>query len=180
MWPLKSIISEKWKAKLRISTHIYGASWRDRTLKMNIPIYLLGIPINLGMWPLKSIVLTTCYIEAFNTHLRGFQKDRWENNQSEGHMPRFTLRNEPLKWICLLGKMSPVLTVSTHIYGFSNKIYGKTFIFRVNLGMWPLKLIISEKQALFWGFQHTFMGCSWEIGLLSKWNVFPSISLEFP
>ena len=37
------------------------------------------------------------------------------------------------------------------------------FIFRVNLGMWPLKSIVSEKQALFWGFQHTFMGVSKEI-----------------
>ena len=32
-----------------------------------------------------------------------------------------------------LGKMSPVLRVSTHIYGVSNKMDGKTFIFRVNL-----------------------------------------------
>ena len=37
------------------------------------------------------------------------------------------------------------------------------FIFRVNLGMWPLKSIVSEKPALFWGFQHTFMGVSKEI-----------------
>ena len=29
--------------------------------------------------------------------------------------------------------------------------------------MWPLKSIVSEKQALFWGFQHTFMGVSKEI-----------------
>ena len=48
--------------------------------------------------------------------------------------------------------------VSTHISGDSNEIDGKTFIFRVNLGMWPLKSIVSEKQALFWGFQHIFMG----------------------
>ena len=34
-----------------------------------------------------------------------------------------------------LGKMSPVLRVSTHIYGFSEEINGKTFILRVNLGM---------------------------------------------
>ena len=32
------------------------------------------------------------------------------------------------------------------------------FIFRVDLGMWPLKSIVLEKLALFWGFQHTFMG----------------------
>ena len=32
-----------------------------------------------------------------------------------------------------LGKMSPVLRVSTHIYGVSKEIDGKMFIFRVNL-----------------------------------------------
>ena len=32
-----------------------------------------------------------------------------------------------------LGKMNPVLRVSTHIYGVSQEIHGKTFIFRVNL-----------------------------------------------
>ena len=47
--------------------------------------------------------------------------------------------------------------VSTHISGDSNEIDGKMFIFSVNLGMWPLKLIVLEKQALFWWFQHTFM-----------------------
>ena len=41
----------------------------------------------------------------------------------------------------------PSISLETfqHIYGVSNKIDGKTFIFRVNLAMWPLKLIISEK-----------------------------------
>ena len=34
-----------------------------------------------------------------------------------------------------LGKKSPVLRVSTHIYGVSQEIDGKTFIFQVNLGM---------------------------------------------
>ena len=34
-----------------------------------------------------------------------------------------------------LGKMSTVQRVSTHIYGVSKEIYGKTFIFRVNIGM---------------------------------------------
>ena len=56
-----------------------------------------------------------------------------------------------------LRKTSPVLRVSTHIYGVSKEIDGKMFIFRVNLGMWPLKLMVSDKWALFWGFQHTFM-----------------------
>ena len=34
-----------------------------------------------------------------------------------------------------LGKTSPVLRVSTHIYGVSKEIDGKMFIFRVNLGI---------------------------------------------
>ena len=53
-----------------------------------------------------------------------------------GHMPRFTLK----------------MNVS-----LAKDIDEKMVIFRVNLGMWPLKSIMSEKQALFWGFQHTFM-----------------------
>ena len=34
-----------------------------------------------------------------------------------------------------LRKTSPVLWVSTHIYGVFQEIYGKMFIFQVNLGM---------------------------------------------
>ena len=34
-----------------------------------------------------------------------------------------------------LGKTRPVLRVSTHIYGVSEEIDGKTFIFRENIGM---------------------------------------------
>ena len=33
--------------------------------------------------------------------------------------------------------MSPVLRVSTHIYGVSKEIHGETFIFLLNLGMTP-------------------------------------------
>ena len=36
--------------------------------------------------------------------------------------------------------------VSTQIYWVSKEIDGKTLIFRVNLGMWPLKLIVSKKK----------------------------------
>ena len=139
--------------------------------------------VNLGMWPSNRLSWKneTCS-EGFNTHLWGFQGDRWEIDPQIDH----------------LGKMSPVQNVSTHIYGVSNEIDGKTFIFRVNLGMWPsnwsswesepcsegfnthlwgfqgdrwenihflskprqliLKLIVLQKQALFWGFQHTCMG----------------------
>ena len=34
-----------------------------------------------------------------------------------------------------LRKTIPVLRVSTHIYGISKEIDGKTFIFQINLGM---------------------------------------------
>ena len=36
---------------------------------------------------------------------------------------------------CLEKKTSPVLRVSTHSYGVSKKVYGKTLIFQVKLGM---------------------------------------------
>ena len=62
-----------------------------------------------------------------------------------------------------LRKMRPVLRVSTYIYRVSKKIDGKTFIFRVNLGMWPLKSIVSEKWALFWGLLTHMYGVSKEI-----------------
>ena len=46
--------------------------------------------------------------------------------------------------------MSTVVRVSTHIYGVSKEIDGKMFIFRVNLGMWPLKSIVLEKWPKTW------------------------------
>ena len=124
--------------------------------------------------------------EGFSTHLWGFQEDRWENmlfivNLGMWPLKWNILENEPCSegfqctfmgklfffrvrpWhgtpqINHLRKTSPVLWVSTHIYWVSKKIDQTTCIFRVNLGMWPLKSLISEKQALFWWFQHTFMG----------------------
>ena len=44
-----------------------------------------------------------------------------------------------------LRKMSTVVRISTQIYGVYKEIDGKMFIFRVNLGMWPLKSIVLEK-----------------------------------
>ena len=84
-------------------------------------------------------------------HLLCFQGDRWGNIHFQSKPRHVTPQ------INCLRKPSPVLRVSTHIYYVSKEIDGKTFIFRVNLGIWPLKSIISEKQALFWGFQHTFI-----------------------
>ena len=62
---------------------------------------------------------------GFNTHLWGFQEDRWENIHFESK-PRYVTPQ-----IDHLRKMSPVLRVSTHIYGVSKDIDGKMFIFRV-------------------------------------------------
>ena len=66
--------------------------------------------------------------EGFNTHLWCFQ----------GHSGKtFIFQTKPrhvTPQIDRLGKMG-VLRVSTHIYGVSEEIDGKTFIFRENLGM---------------------------------------------
>ena len=67
--------------------------------------------------------------EDFNTHLWGFQGDRWENINCSSEPRHVTPQ------IDYLVKMVPVLMVLTHISGDSNEIDGKTFIFRVNLGL---------------------------------------------
>ena len=76
-------------------------------------------------------------------HLWGFSGDRWENIHFLSKPRHVTPQ------IDLLRKTSTILRVSTHIYGVSKEIDGKTFIFRVNLGMLPLKSIVLEKRALF-------------------------------
>ena len=88
--------------------------------------------VNLGMWPLKSIISENrALFWGFNTHLWGFQGDRWENIYFESKHMHVTCE------INSLGKMRPVLRISRHIYVVSKKIDGKMFILRVNLGMWP-------------------------------------------
>ena len=117
---------------LRVSTDIYGDS-KEIDGKMFI------FRVNLGMWPLESFV----------SEKKGH---RWEN------MNFSTKPRHVTPQIDCLGEMSTVLRVSTHIFGVSKEIDGKMFIFGVNLGMWPLKSIVLEKQALFWGFQQRFIG----------------------
>ena len=146
MWPLKLIVLEKW-ALFWWFQHTFLGFLEEIDGKMFI------FRVNLGMWPLKSINFSKnehCS-EGSNTHLWCFQGHRWENI----HFP--TKPRHVTPQIDRLGKMSTVPMVSMHIYGVSQEIDGKMFIFRVNLGMWPIKLIILEKWALFWGFQHTFM-----------------------
>ena len=55
--------------------------------------------------------------------------DRWENIHFKSKPRHVTPQ------IDNLGKTRTVLRVSTHIYGVSKEIDGKTFIFTVNLGM---------------------------------------------
>ena len=146
-------IDHLWKTSpvLRAQTPIYAVS-----RKIDGKTFIFRV--NLGMWPLKSMSWKNepCS-EGSNTQLCSFQEDRWENVHFLSK-PRHVTPQINHLW-----KMSPVLRDSTHINGVSRKIDGKTFILRVNLGMWPHKSIICEKQALFWGFQHLFMGVSGKI-----------------
>ena len=50
MWPLKSIISEKWALFWGFSTHINSVS-------KDIGGKTFMFQLNLGIWPLRSIVL---------------------------------------------------------------------------------------------------------------------------
>ena len=132
---------------LRVSTHINGVS-------PEIDGKMFIFWVNLGMWPLKSIVLEKqALFWGLNTHLWGFSGNRWENIHFLGKTRHVTPQ------IDHLGKMSPVLRVSTHIYGFSDEIYGKTFILRVNLGMWPSNQSSQENKLRFEGFNTLLWGC---------------------
>ena len=108
---------------LRVATHIY---WVSKVIDGKMFIFR----VNLGMLPLKSIVSENepCF-EGFNTHIWCFQGHRQENIHFSSKPRHVTPQ------IDRLGKTSPVLRVSTHIYGTSKEIGGKVFIFRVNLGM---------------------------------------------
>ena len=132
MWPLKSIVSEKqalfWgfqhTCMLAILKEIDGKTFNFR--------------VNLSMWPLKLIVSwknKPCS-EGYNTHLWCCTGDRWENIHFQSKPRHVTPQ------IDRLGKTSPVLRVPTHMYAVSKEIDGKMLIFRVNLGMWPLKSIV--------------------------------------
>ena len=84
------------------------------------------------MWPLNSIDFEKepCS-EGFNTHVHGFQGDRWENVHFSSK-PRHVICQVNLgmltSQIDRLRKSSPVLSVSSHIYGVSKKIDGKIFM----------------------------------------------------
>ena len=65
-----------------------------------------------------------------STHIFGvFEEDRWENIHFQSNPRHVTPQ------IDCLGKTNTVLRVLKHIYGVCKEIDGKTFIFRVNLGM---------------------------------------------
>ena len=172
---------------LRVSTHIYGVS-------KEIHEKMLIFQVNLGMWPLKSIVLEKQTLfwgfqHTFMGFLRRYMGKCLCSSKPRHVTPQINCLREmspvlrvsthiyevskemdgkrlifPHKHrhvtpqIDCLRKISPILRVSIDIYGVSKEIDGKTLIFQVNLGMSPLKSIVSEKQALFWGFQHTFIG----------------------
>ena len=146
MWPLKSIVSEKQSlCSEGFNTHLWhfeGDRWEN--------IHFSSKPRHVT--PQIDRLRKTSPILMFSTHISGDSKDIDVENIHFSSKPRHVTPQ-----IDCLRKTSPVLRFSTHIYCISKEIDGKTFIFQVNLGMWPLKSIISEKWSLFWGFQHTFM-----------------------
>ena len=124
MWPPQINHLRKLSPVLSISTHIYGIS---KEMEGKMFIYR----VNLGMWPSNRLSWKNKpSSEGFNTHLWGFQGDRWENMHFERKLEHV------IPEIICLGKTSPLLRVSTHIYGLSKEIDETTCILRVNLGMW--------------------------------------------
>ena len=95
------------------------------------------------MTPQIDCLGKTVSVLRVSTHIYvGFQGERWENMLIFQSKPRHVTPQIDCLW-----KMIPVLRVSIHIYRVSEEIDGKTFIFRENLGMWPLKSIVLEKMS---------------------------------
>ena len=135
MWPLKLVILEKMSTVMKVSIHIYGVS------QENIHFQSKPRPVTIQ----NDCLGKTSTVLRVSTHIYGVsQGHRWENIHFSTK-PRHVTPQINHLW-----KTIPVLKVSIHIYGVSEEIDGKTFIFRVNLGIWPLKSMVSEKQALFW------------------------------
>ena len=141
------IVSEKQATVLRVSTYIYGVSKEidgktfsfqsklrhvtpqidhlrkpSPVLRVSTDIYSVSkeidgetfiLRVNLGMWPLKSIMAWKNKLcsESSNTHLCSFQANRWEN------IHFYCKPRHVTPQINCLRKPSPVLMVSTHIYG---------------------------------------------------------------
>ena len=114
----------KMSTVLSISTHIYGVSKEidgKTFICQSKPRHVTPQINHLG----KIIP----WSEGLNTHLWYFQGHRWENIHFSTKPRHVT---PPIN---CLGKMSTVLRVSTHIYGVSQEIDGKTLIFKLYLGM---------------------------------------------
>ena len=100
--PVKSIILEKMSTLPRVSTHIYGVS-----RKIDGEIFIFQA--NLGIWPpqINGLEKNNPSYEGLNTHLWGFQVDRWENVHISSKPSHGTTQINHLK------KIIPLLMVST-------------------------------------------------------------------
>ena len=135
----------KMRPVLRVSTQIYGVG-------QEIDGENIHFQVNPGMWPLKSIISEKWALFGWLQHtFLAFLRRKMENIHFSSKPRYVTPQMDHLR------KMNPGAEgFNRHIWRFK-EIDGKIFIFQVNLGMWPLKSIVSQKQALWWGFQHIFM-----------------------
>ena len=126
---------------LRVSAHIYGDfqvhRWENMFIFQGKPRHVTPQINHLGR-------IEHC-CEGFNTHLLCCLGHRWESMFIFSSKPRHVTPQ-----IDCLRKTEPCSEgLKTHLWGLSKEIDGKMFIFCVNLGMLPLKSIVSEKRALF-------------------------------
>ena len=81
-------------------------------------------------------------LRVSNSHLYRFQADRWKNAHFSTKPRHVTPQIDQSR------KNKPCSEGFWHIlYGVSQEIDGKMFIFKVNLGMWPLKSIVLRKTS---------------------------------
>ena len=99
--------------------------------------------VNLGMWPLKSTVLDIMStVVMVSTHIYSISKDIGGENIHFTTKPSHVTPQIDSSW-----QIWALFWGSQHtFYSVCKDIGRKMFIFQLNLGMWPLKSIISEKK----------------------------------
>ena len=129
IWGVILTLLSMGKFWMQINFSITVKSWKDRSQKAQAWVYNEAYPLcfidqsNLFLLPLIKTKYITCPLKSQQIHssVLTVWYEKWE------------------KWALFWGFQHT-------FFGVSKEIDGKMFIFRVNLGMWPLESIVSEQK----------------------------------
>ena len=152
MWPLKSIVLEKWALFWGFQHTCTWGFQEDRWENVHFQVNLGNLSSKPRHVDLNSIFLENEPVLSVSTHIYGVSKEK------DGKPFIFRVNLGMLTpQINLLGKTSPVLRVSTpHLWGFQGYRWVNVHFYSKTRNVTP-QFNWLWKRALFWVFQHTCM-----------------------